>query len=101
MEEVGREVLVDLRSAGGLDLIVGDKGEVIRHCRICFDVHPKSYGYILCRALQRASIVATREEEEEACVRGKGAREGAEAEARFGRSASSSPSPLKTTGEDL
>ena len=57
---------------------------------------------IVCCALQRAAVIAAREEEEEeeeAAVRGKGAREGAEAEAeaeaRFERSASSPPHPLE------
>ena len=87
-----------------MDLIVGDKGEVIFRCRIRINVHPKLYGDIVCRALQRAAVIAAREkeeEEEEAAVRGKAAREVAEVEARFGRSASSPPTPLKTTGEDL
>ena len=107
--EVGREALAELRSVGGLELIVGDEGEGIRHCRIRVDVLPKLYGDILCRVLQRDAVIAAREEEdykEEAAVWGKGAREGAEAgaeaEVRFGRSASSPPSPLpKATEEDL
>ena len=40
---VVRADLVDLRSAGGLDLIVGDKCEEIWCCRIRIDFHPKSY----------------------------------------------------------
>ena len=76
-----------------MDSIVGDKGEGICRCRIRVDVHPKLCGDIVCRALQRAVVIAARDKEEEegAGVRGKGAREGAEAGARFGRSASSSP----------
>ena len=83
-------------------MIVRDEDEGIHRCRIRVDVHPKSYGDIVCRALQRAAVIVAREEEdeeEEAAVRGKGAREGAEAEAeteaRFGRSASSSSPPLR------
>ena len=81
-------------------MIVRDKDEGIHRCRIRVDVHPKSYGDIACRALQRAAIIAAREEEdedEEAAVRCKGAREGAEAEAevRFGRSAPPPPSPQR------
>ena len=59
--EVGRAALVELRSAVGLDLIVGDEGEGIRHYRIRVD-HPKSYGDILCRTIQRAAVIAAREE---------------------------------------
>ena len=87
-----------------MDFIVGDKGEVLCRCRIRVNVHPKLYGDIVCRALQRATVIAAREkeeEEEEAAVRGKVEREVAEVEARFGRSTSSPPTPLKTTGEDL
>ena len=61
--EVGRVALVDLRLAGGLDLIVGDEGEGICRCRIRIDVHPKLYGYILCCALQRYVFIAARETE--------------------------------------
>ena len=54
------------------------------------------YRDIVCCALQRSAAIAAREEEEEeAAVRGKGAREGAEAEARFERSASSPPPPFE------
>ena len=78
--EVGREALVELRFSGVLYLIVGDEGEGIHRCRIHADVYPKSYGDILFRALQRDAVIAEREEEkEEAAVRGKGVREGAEA----------------------
>ena len=45
--EVGRTDLVELRLTGGLDLIVGDKGEGICRCRIRVDIHPKSYGDII------------------------------------------------------
>ena len=77
-----------------------------RCCRICVNVHSKSYRDIVFRALHRAAVITAREEEdeEEAAVWGKGAREGAElgAEvgARFGQSVSSPPPP-KATGEDL
>ena len=104
--EVGREALVELRSAGGLDLITRDEGEGISRCRIRVDVHPKSYRDIVCCALQRAAVIAAREEEdeEEAAVRGKGAREGAESGAeagvRLGQSVFSTPPP-KVTGEEL
>ena len=60
--EVGRAALVELRSAVGLDLIVGDEGEGIRRCRIRVDIHPNSYGDILCRTIQRAAVIAAREE---------------------------------------
>ena len=60
--EVGRAALVELRSEVVLDLIVGDEGEGIRRYRICVDVHPKSYGDILCRTIQRAAVIAAREE---------------------------------------
>ena len=89
-----------------MNLVVVNEGEGIRCCSIRVNVHPKLYGDIVCRALQRAAVIAAREEEdeEEAAVRGKGAREGAEsgaeAGARFGRSVSSPPPP-KATGEDL
>ena len=80
-----------------MNLVVGGEGEGIRCCRIRVNVHPKSYGDIVCRALQRAAVVAAREEEDEekAAVQGKGAREGAESGAevgaRFGQSVSSPP----------
>ena len=73
-EEVGREALVELRLAGVLYLIVGDEGEGIHRCRIHVDVYPKSYRDIVFHALQRAAIIAEREEEEEAAVQGKGVR---------------------------
>ena len=60
--EVGRSALVELRSAVGLDLIVGDEGEGIRHYRIRVDVHLKLYGDILCRTIQRAAVIAAMEE---------------------------------------
>ena len=59
---MGRAALVELRLTGGLDLIVGDKGEGICRCRIRVDIHPKSYGDILCRIIQRAAVIAAREE---------------------------------------
>ena len=58
--EVGRADLMELRSAGRLDLTVEDKGEGILRCRIRVDVHPNLYGDIVCRALQRASVIAAR-----------------------------------------
>ena len=63
--EVVRAALVELMLAVGLYLIVEDEGEGIHRCRICVDVHPKSYGYIVCCALQRAAFTTAREEEDE------------------------------------
>ena len=100
--EVGRAALVELRLAGGLDFIVRDEDELIRRCRIRVDVHPKSYGDIVCSALQSSAVIAAREDEdedEEAAVQGNGARDGAEADACFGRSVSSSfPPPQRRRG---
>ena len=59
--ELERGPLVELRSVVGLDLILGDQGEGIRCCRICTNVHPKSYGDIVYRALQRDAIIEARE----------------------------------------
>ena len=60
--EVGRAALEELNLARGFDFIVGDKGEGIRRCRIRVDIHPNSYGDILCRTIQRAAVIAAREE---------------------------------------
>ena len=93
--EVGRAALVELSSTGGLYLISRDEGEGICRCRIRFKVHPKSYGDIVCGALQMSAVIAAREEEEEedeAAVQGKVVIEVAEADARFVRSARP-PSP--------
>ena len=89
--EVGRAALVELSSTGGLYLISRDEGEGICRCRIRFKVHPKSYGDIVCGALQMSEVIAAREEEE-AAVQGKAVIEVSEADARFVRSARP-PSP--------
>ena len=81
--EVGRADLMDLRSAGRLDLTVEDKGEGILRCSIHIGVHPNLYGDIVCCTFQRATVIAAREEEYEeegAAVWGKGLRDGEESE---------------------
>ena len=99
--------LAELRSTGGLNLVVGDEGEGILCCRIRVDVHPKSYRDIVYHTLQRAAVITAREEEDEekAAVQGKGAREGAESGAeagvRLGQSVFSTPPPKGDGGGPL
>ena len=62
--EVRRAALVELRSEGGLDFIVRDESEGIHRCRIRVDVHTESYEDIVCHALQRATVIAARKEED-------------------------------------